>query len=157
MTKTCFFLSATSFLLILVFTSTFHSPASAGDYVIRAIVDDFEPGEKIHVCIREVKPGNPFEAEGYFNCGAIITAVDAPFPGGGVTGDQLMHAVQEAFGSRPVGEVRVRALTAGRPVDDPNASMMTVAPGHNEFYNSYVGRDQNGRSAIFLDVDVTGE
>ena len=68
-----------------------------------------------------------------------------------------MSVVKKAAGDATVNEVRVRGLTVGLAPDDPSTSMMTVEAGADEFYNNYVGRDQEGRLVIFLDIEVQGK
>jgi hypothetical protein len=128
-------------------------PAAAEEPVIESAGMDFEPGAVIHVCWRMAEPGNPFLAKGPFNCETTVKAVDAPFPGGGITGDQLMAVAEKAVVAGKIKEVRARGLEAGKAADDPGASMMTVDKGSSEFYNSYVGRDKDGRLVIFLDIE----
>jgi hypothetical protein len=132
-------------------------PVSAGGetmHLIRERVNDFDPGVRINVCWRRTPPGNPFLAAGPFNCDPVITAVDPPFPGGGVTGEQLMSVVDRVVVEGSVVEVRIRALEAGKDAGDPAAGMMTVNREANEFYNNYVGRDAEGRLVLFLDIEV---
>jgi hypothetical protein len=126
-------------------------------YLIKEKVGDFEPEVKIYVCWRKAKAGNPFLVEGPFNCETAITTVDAPFPGGGVTGEQLMSVVDKVVVKDSIIEVRIRALEAGKSADDPGAGMMTVDRDANEFYNNYVGRDARGRLVLFLDIETKAD
>ena len=145
--KTVFIVLAT--LLVLI-SGPGTGRAAAEEPVIEAVGMDFEPGVVIHVCWRMVEPENPFLAKGPFNCEATVKAVDAPFPGGGITGDQLMGVAEKAVGAGKIKEVRARSLEAGKAAGDPGAGMMTVDRGASEFYNSYVGRDKDGRLVIFF-------
>jgi hypothetical protein len=83
--------------------------------------------------------------------------VDAPFPGGGITGDQLTAVAEKAVGSGKIKEVRARSLEEGKAAGDPSAGMMTVDKGPGEFYNNYVGRDKAGRLVIFLDIESSAD
>ena len=147
----------TVLLLSVIAFPVNHSVCYAGENMIQATVGDFEPGLVIHVCWRLVKQGNPFLAKGPFHCENTVEAVDATFPGGGLNGDQLMSVVEKAVGAKKVVEVRARELTAGQDVADPGANMITVDAGANEFFNNYVGRDSQGRLAVFLDIEVQSE
>ena len=144
-------------LLGSTFIPAFPPLASAGENMIQAKMEDFDPEASIHVCWRLVRPGNPFLVEGPFDCGATVSAVKAPFPGGGLNGDQLMAVARKAAGDQRVNEVRVRSLTAGKDAADPGANLMTVDAGPDEFYNNYVGRDGRGRLVIFLDIELAAE
>ena len=145
-------------LLLSVLAFPVNQPVCyAGENMIQATVGDLEPGVVIHVCWRLIKQGNPFLAEGPFDCGNTVEALDAPFPGGGLNGDQLMSVVEKAVGTKKIVEVRARGLTAGQDAADPGANMITVDAGANEFFNNYIGRDSQGRFAVFLDIEVQGE
>ena len=128
--------------------------ALAEDGPMAAVGVDFEPGAAIHVCWRMAEPGNPFAAKGPFNCETTIKAVDAPFSGGGVTGEQLMTVVEKVVEPGKIKEVRVRSLEVGKDAGNPSAGMITVDKDASEFYNNYVGRDKSGRLSIFLDVEA---
>ena len=130
---------------------------AAEESVIETAGVDFEPGAVIHVCWRMAEPENPFAAKGPFNCETTIKALDAPFPGGGVTGEQLMTVVEKVVEPGKIKEVRVRGLEAGKEAGNPSASMITVDKDASEFYNNYAGRDKAGRLAIFLDIEEKAE
>lgn len=122
--------------------------------MINAVVGNFDPGEVIHVCGILVDSGNPFNVTGPFVCDVTVKSVNAPFPGGGINGDQLMAVVHKSAGNKKIDKTRARALTVGMDAADPGTNMMTVDTGAGEFYNNYVVQDQQGRLVIFLDIEV---
>ena len=134
--------------------ATISAWAGEASPLVTAKAADFDPGAKIHVCWRTALPGNPFLVTGPFNCSAFIQAVDAPFPGGGVNGDQIMSVVEKNFSPDQITEIRIRSLEAGQPADNPSAGLMSVSRGTDEFYNNYVGRIEGDRLAVFLDIEV---
>lgn len=144
-------------LLVALICPALCPPAQAKgpavSHLIKQKVGDFPAGAAIAVCWRTVTAGNPFLAGGPFNCATTIKAVKAPFPGGAINGDQLMAVVHQGLGAAKIKEVRVRALQPGKDAADPGANLMTVSPGAGEFYNNYVGRQADGRLAVFLDLE----
>ena len=128
-------------------------PAFAENIVVQSKTEDFEPGTTVHVCWRMVEPGNPFLVSGEFDCKSKIEAVKAPWGGGGINGDQLIGIVDRVKGDIKIKEVRIRSLSEGLKATDQSVNMMTVDKGDDEFYNSYVVKDNRGRFAVFLDIE----
>ena len=119
--------------------------------IMVAYAVDFAPGAKINVCWRTFAGDNPFAVSGDFECANDpIVAIDAPFPGGGLTGRQITDFVKTKVPQAQ--EMLARSVKAG---EDPKKSKGSISVGDEEmgFYNNYVVADGDG-FRLYVDVQV---
>ncbi|BBM84100.1 ankyrin repeat domain-containing protein [Candidatus Uabimicrobium amorphum] len=89
-----------------------------------------------------------FDKETHFKKLATIQTVDAPFPGGGVTGAQVYNEVAAVIKDKG-GKIFARSVK-----NDPFTwkGSIEIKDAKNEYFNNYVCADKDGQLYMFLDL-----
>lgn len=95
---------------------------------------------------RARRPDAPFVDAG------TVVAVDAPFPGGGVTGAQLATVARTWAAGREIQEIRAKSPEVGAV--ETWSGAISVGDADNEYYGNYVARDSAEELVVFLEVQV---
>lgn len=120
---------------------------------VNAMEVDFAPNTKIITCYRLVPTGsNPFTLQGEFSCSQSIVAIDAPFPGGGVTGKQIVELINKSKVKGEIKNIRAHNVVTEKPFKSGGAMIVTGSDGN--YYNSYVYKPESGDLKIYLDLEI---
>ena len=89
-----------------------------------------------------------FDKETHFKKLTSIQTIDAPFPGGGVTGEQVYSEIAA------VEKDKKFKIFARSVKNDPFTwrGSIEVSNSKNEYYNNYVCADKDGQLYMFLDL-----
>lgn len=118
-------------------------------------------GAKITVRWRTIpSESTPFAAGAPYSHEGGVTAIKAPYPGGGVTGKQLVESVRPSVPEGKMRRVWARGVREGEAADSGPSGISVLAFGisvgddEREFYDNFVMQDAAGKLVIYLDVEV---
>lgn len=107
---------------------------------------DFE--ENVSIIIYYRWSNDYFDKETHFKKLTTIQTVDAPFPGGGVTGEQVYSEIAAAEKDKTF-KIFARSVK-NNPFNWKGS--IEVSNSKNEYYNNYVCADKDGQLYMFLDL-----
>ncbi len=114
--------------------------------------DTFPPQTEITVYWRRVQ--NIYFPQGRFEKQAKIRAIKAPFPGGGVSGEQITLLLKKELPHEKISQIYLRSISKGKEPEDYQNGRITIKGEANSFFNNYVSLDGENNLLMFLDISV---
>ena len=114
--------------------------------------DTFPPQTEITVYWRRVQ--NIYFPQGRFEKQAKIRAMEAPFPGGGVSGEQILQLLKKEIPQEKISQIYLRSIGKEKEPEDYQNGRITIKGEANSFFNNYVSVDGENNLLMFLDISV---